>query len=258
MLLQTPPAPHRTTSSSAPLVSIVIPTYNCAFLAQAIESALAQTYPNVEIIVVDDGSSRNVEKVDPYLDKVRYVRKSNGGTGSALNAGIAQARGEYFAWLSSDDLYEPKKVARQMEFMAERDAVVSYTFYRLIDSAGKILGEPIQRRLPSRLSFLWSMQRGCHINGCTMMFPLQVFREVGDFNPSLRFTQDYDLWLRILRRYEFHYLDEPLVRYRVHDNMSTKKHEAEIGAEVDAVRRKHRWALYGLMGKELLHCGRAR
>ena len=101
-----------------PLVSIVIPVYNGAnFLAEAIDSALAQTYRNLEVIVVNDGSTDGgaTERIAcSYGDKIRYFSKPNGGVSSALNLGIEKMKGEYFSWLSHDDLYAPDKIENQV------------------------------------------------------------------------------------------------------------------------------------------------
>ena len=105
----------------APKVSIVIPAYNASnFLAEAIDSALAQTYPNVEIVVVNDGSKDNGATRDVasrYGDKIVYVEKDNGGSSSALNVGIENMTGEWFSWLSHDDLYYPQKLEKQMAYL---------------------------------------------------------------------------------------------------------------------------------------------
>src|SRR5688500_7068290 len=102
-----------------PRVSVVIPVYNGAnYLAQAIDSALAQTYPDGEVVVVDDGSTdeRATERIARgYGHRIRYIRKENGGVATALNAGIEAMTGDYFSWLSHDDMYLPDKVALQVE-----------------------------------------------------------------------------------------------------------------------------------------------
>ena len=104
-----------------PLVSVVIPAYNASdYLAEAIDSALAQTYKNIEIIVVNDGSGDNgaTEQVAvSYGDKIRYFYKKNGGCASALNYGINVMRGDYFSWLSHDDLYLPAKVENLLKLV---------------------------------------------------------------------------------------------------------------------------------------------
>ena len=108
-----------------PIVSIVIPAYNASnYLAKAIDSALAQTYPNVEIIVVNDGSKDDgaTERIAlSYGKKIRYLYKKNGGSSSALNLGIANMTGEWFSWLSHDDLYEPNKLEKQIAYIQKLD-----------------------------------------------------------------------------------------------------------------------------------------
>ena len=105
---------------TAPLVSIVIPVYNGAnFLREAIDSALAQTWPHCEILVVNDGSTDNGATEDislSYRARIRYFRKENGGVASALNLGIREMRGDFFSWLSHDDVYLPDKCRNQVEF----------------------------------------------------------------------------------------------------------------------------------------------
>ncbi len=234
-----------------PKVSIVIPFYNCPYVDQAIESALSQSYPNFEVIVVDDGSTKYSGKIGPFLSRIRYIKKGNGGTASALNMGIQHATGEYFTWLSSDDLYDKVKVERQLAFMKERAADISYGNYVLIDTDNRVISGPAGIGFPTRIQFLETMRKGCIINGCTVMLKMKLFKEVGLFDPSLPYTHDYDLWLRILPHYDFHYLHEPLVKYRVHLEMGSKKHEKVIPQEILMVQRKHDKKLEELIRKEL-------
>ena len=108
-----------------PLISIVIPVYNGSnYLAEAIDSALAQTYPNFEIIVVNDGSNDDgatAAVARRYGDKIRYYEKENGGSSSAINYGISKMYGEWFSWLSHDDLYMPQKLQMEMGYLASLD-----------------------------------------------------------------------------------------------------------------------------------------
>ena len=115
-----------------PKVTVVIPFYNCRYIAHALESVLQQTYRPIEIIVVDDGSNEHVELLQPYKTHIRYIRKSNGGTATALNAGIQAASGDYIAWLSSDDVFYKDKVAKQLDFMLANQAVFSFTDYDVL------------------------------------------------------------------------------------------------------------------------------
>lgn len=235
-----------------PKVSIVIPFYNCPYIDQAIESALNQSYPNIQVIVVDDGSIKYSEKIGPYLNKIRYIKKGNGGTASALNMGIKNATGEYFTWLSSDDLYDKFKVEKQLAFMQERSADISYGNYVLIDTDNQIISEQAGINMPTRIQFLEIMRKGCIINGCTVMLKMKIFEEVGLFDTSLPYTHDYDLWLRILPHYHFYYFHEPLVMYRVHSEMGSKKYEQVIPQEILSVQGKHAKKLEELITRELL------
>ncbi|MBP1967001.1 glycosyltransferase [Paenibacillus aceris] len=236
--------------SQDPLVSIVIPFYNCAYVHQAIESALKQSYPHIEVIVVNDGSSKHLDKINPYLGRIVYLAKRNGGTGSALNAGIRRASGKYFSWLSSDDLYEPDKVARQVAFMQEHGVSVSYGAYYHIDSNNcRVMGGKAGITYPERGQFIKTMLRGCFINGCTVMLNMDVWNEVGLFNESLKYTQDYDMWMRLLHKYDFYYLDEPLVLYRVHPEMGSQKYASSITKEIHQVQYNYRKSLEALIRK---------
>ncbi len=230
-------------------VSIIIPFYNCAYVDQAIKSALNQTYKNIEIIVVDDGSSQYTNKLKPYLRKINYIKKANGGTASALNAGIRQATGQYFAWLSSDDLYTPRKIEKQLKYMMRNNIDVSYTPVININSASKPFSRPIGNNYPNKVSFYQALQSGCPINGCTVMMKMSVFSNVGLFDEKLLYTQDYDLWLRVIQKYQFHYLNEPLVYYRIHEQMGTKKYDHAIKEEVQFVQQKHMKAINQLIQK---------
>jgi glycosyltransferase involved in cell wall biosynthesis len=231
-------------------VSIIIPFYNCEYIDDAIESALAQTYKNIEVIVVNDGSTVYSEKIKPYYNRICYIEQGNKGTAGALNTGIANATGDYFTWLSADDLYEPTKVEKQLNDLEQSNQVISYSSYVLIDKLGNVTSGSIGVPFPDRLSFLKHLRRGCAINGCTVMVKMDVLRALGGFNESLRFTHDYDLWARIAKDYSFSYIDECLVRYRVHNEMGTNKHKETIRIELSQVKRKIRLLLKEALIKE--------
>ena len=124
-----------------PKVSIVIPVYNGSnYLREAIDSALAQTYKNIEVIVINDGSNDNgkTDKIcKSYGKRIRYFKKENGGVSSALNMGIEKMEGEYFSWLSHDDVYLPRKIETQIKFLAsnqlQSEKVILFANYELID-----------------------------------------------------------------------------------------------------------------------------
>ena len=221
-----------------PLVSIVIPVYNGSnFVKEAIDSALAQTYNNVEILVVNDGSTDNTEEiVKTYGDKLRYFYKENGGVATALNLGIKEARGEYISWLSHDDLYYPDKVEKQIEFLKARknkNVVVFGSYSLLFSSTKKIVSKKISTRVRKNIRCLLGIDLENTLNGCTLLMPKKVIVNAGLFDIKLKYTQDYDLWFRLTKNVEFLYLDEYLLYSRQHDDQGGKKNPLEATIESD-------------------------
>jgi len=201
-----------------PLVSIVIPVFNGAdYLREAIDSALAQTHHPVEVLVVNDGSTDGgaTEAVTrSFGDRIRYLAKPNGGVASALNLGIECMRGEWFSWLSHDDLYLPGKVAAQLARAAALPGeAILFSDYRFIDARGRPLRD---RRIAPVRSMRVELLAGDPIHGCTTLVPRTCFERVGRFDESLRTTQDYDLWFRMADRFPFVHVPEVLVLSRVH------------------------------------------
>lgn len=211
------------------LVSVIIPVYNQErYLPAAIDSVLAQTFRDYELIVVDDGSTDGTPAIiRSYGARLRSVRKPNGGCASALNRGIQEARGEWIAWLSSDDLWEPDKLRRQVEVIGERPEVgLVFTDDLRIDSEGDVVGELRTSCPRTRLGRQLRMVRGCYINGCTTLIRREVFEVVGLFDEEDRFALDYDLWFRIVREVEITHIPEPLVRYRIHPGQTSSNRTA--------------------------------
>lgn len=230
-------------------MSIVIPFYNCPYIDEALASAIGQSYTNVEVLLVDDGSETHLNTVQAFLHlpNVHYFRKENGGTASALNTGIISSTGDYFVWLSADDVLRQDKVEKQLHFMLRHNAYFSYTAYSNMDSHSRVFGEPVTSRIPDKLSFFRMMMKSCPINGSSVMIRMGVFASIGMFDQGLPYTHDYDLWLRMLPHYEFYYLDEPLTLYRVHDAMGTKVHAAEISREISLVQSRHHASIGNLI-----------
>ncbi|WP_167631296.1 glycosyltransferase [Mariprofundus ferrooxydans] len=204
-----------------PLVSIVIPVYNGSdFLAEAIDSALAQTYKNIEVIVVNDGSvdDGKTEKVAlSYGSRIRYYYKQNGGVASALNRAIVEMTGEYFSWLSHDDLYTPDKVEKELTILNEYDeeSVVVYSDYALFTDDPAVC-HPVRLDGIRPEHFRYWITVENRLNGCTLLIPRKAFGIVGVFNEQLRTTQDYDLWFRMAQRFDFIHLSEVLIKSRQH------------------------------------------
>lgn len=216
-----------------PKISIIVPVYNGAnFLREAIDSALAQTYENTEIIVVndgsqDDGATDNIAR--SYGNKIRYFQKENAGASSALNMGIRQMRGEFFSWLSHDDLYLPEKLEKSYaawENGGDQNTMVVCKG-SLINGQGKPLlskKNHIAGKKTAQEAFGYITQ-GKGINGCAVLIPKAVLDKVGFFDESMVYLNDLDYWYRILlHNVNVIYLDEELIQCRIHDEqVSVKK-----------------------------------
>lgn len=215
------------------LVSICIPVFNGSnFLRSAIESALNQTYPHIEVIVVNDGSSdegRTDSIARSFGSRIRYIEQKNKGVAGALNTAIDAARGQYFAWLSHDDIHLPHKTASQIEFLKKlsRPDACLFSDYELIDENSRSIQVVELPRSMIRKSPRLPLLRG-YINGCSLLIPMHVIRDFGKFDEKLRYTQDYDLWNKILDRHEFFHQPEVLVKYRIHSAQDSQTARLEI------------------------------
>lgn len=225
-----------------PLVSVVIPVYNGEnYVREAIDSVLSQTYKNIEIIVVNDGSKDNTDTIlKSYGTKIRYYKKENGGVGSALNLAIKKAKGEYISWLSHDDLYKNDKISIQIDYLGNTESnkrLIVFSNFKQIDlinnksSIGKILN--LDQFTCNNFEASLSMLFTSNLHGCTLLIPKSAFEEVDYFDEKKRTTQDYHLWFKFLKHgYKFCYIPKPLVISRVHKLQDTlvKKniHENEL------------------------------
>lgn len=223
-----------------PKVSIIIPVYNGAdFLAEAIDSALAQTYPNFEILVVNDGSNDDgaTERiVHGYGKNVSYCSKPNGGVASALNLAVEKMNGDFFSWLSHDDLYLPQKVEREMNALRaqgnERSIIYS-DYATFTDTPEKSVTMALKHVEPEQFRYWITIENALH--GCTLLIPRAAFVECGGFNEALRTTQDYDLWFRMARHYRFVHIPEVLVKGRSHPGQGSIRLAGVALAECNAL-----------------------
>jgi len=208
-----------------PKVSIVIPVYNGSnYLRTAVESALAQTYPNIEVIVVNDGSTDDGATqavARSYGDRIKYYEKTNGHVASALNFGIRHMSGEYFSWLSHDDIYKPDKIALQMRALSELGpATVVYGDFEILDvstsSVTPVLMKPVN---PEHFRYHLILDNSMH--GCTLLIPKTNLDRCGPFDERLRTTQDYDMWFRLARCCRFVHVPGIVVTSRHHPEQGT-------------------------------------
>jgi glycosyltransferase involved in cell wall biosynthesis len=201
-------------------VSVIIPTFNYArFLGEAIDSALAQSYAPLEIIVVDDGSTDATSEVlAAYGDRIRVLRQKNEGVAMARNAGIAAARGDYLAFLDSDDAWYPRKLELQMpRFEAEPALGLVHCGAETIDSAGRMLSASTGGMEGRVAEAMLRMDREViNPQGSSIVVPKRVAEEIGGFDPRLPPSEDWDFCYRIAARYPVGYVAAALVRYRLH------------------------------------------
>lgn len=225
-----------------PLVSVIIPAYNSEkYIGAAIDSVLAQTYKNYEIIVVDDGSTDNTsEVVNKYIipqtidrrqPTVKYIYQQNKGPSAARNKGIKESNGEYIAFLDSDDMWLPEKLNRQMEFFASSDGYgLIFIGHYLINEMGScVTTHKIDH--PETITGVKSFLFGNpHLGTSTIVIPKKCFDEVGLFDETLMAAEDIDMWIRISRKYKVGCINEPLVRIRFRErSQSTRKDFAHNG-----------------------------
>lgn len=220
-----------------PLVSIVIPVYNGSdYLRDAIESALSQTYKNIEVIVIDDGSNDDGATKEIALsfgDRIRYYKKNNGGVATALNMGIDVMKGDYFSWLSHDDLYMPNKVEVQIKAaLSFGSPAIVYSNYCNIDLNGNTIQQcKISEKARLSVRCLFAIVSVTGIHGCSLLIPRIAFEKVGKFKAELQYTQDYDLWFEFATHYSFIGVEDYLVQSRQHDGQGSKKMEAAEAAD---------------------------
>ena len=214
------------------LVSLIIPVYNGSnYLREAIESALAQTYPCCEVIVINDGSTDQgaTEAIAlSYGERIRYFSKANGGVASALNLGLREMRGSFFSWLSHDDVYLPEKVATQLAFwqkIGDPQAII-------VSDADILTAEGLRSPGVS-FSFLpgddfWIQAYGrSFVNGCAMLIPRELMGQ--GLREDLATTQDYDFWLTLGEQVHFIHQPEVVMLSRKHGQQGslTEAHRRE-------------------------------
>ena len=261
---------------SQPTVSVVIPTHNRAhYIKETIGSVLAQTYSDYEIIVVDDRSTDNTAEIIQGLsnDKpIRYFSQPCGSAPAARNFGLQQAQGKYIAFLDSDDLFMPEKLAKQVAFLDEHASVAFvHAGYEKFSDQGEDLGYRDTSRISGNYYIQMLLDWSVLIATPCVLVRKTVLDEVGDFDEQMRAAEDLDLWRRIAQRYEIGVIPEMLCRVRVHPgSLSTGKVKAAASFEryLDKAfkddpslsmgfRRRAFARLYSNLGHNILAEGRA-
>lgn len=208
-----------------PKVSVIIPAYNAMdYLPESVESVLRQTFTDLEVLIINDGSSDEIVQwaaqiTDP---RVKLFSQKNQGVSEARNTGIAHAQGKYLAFLDADDLWEPTKLEKQVQCLENNPAV------GLVDTWVVLANEqgiPTNKVWISKAEGdVWKqiVEESLLTCGSTPMIRRCCFETVGVFDRDLCIAEDWDMWIRIASRYSFAVVKEPLVRYRQHSNNTSK------------------------------------
>jgi glycosyltransferase involved in cell wall biosynthesis len=209
-----------------PLVSVVIPVFNASkWISETISSVLDQDYPNVEVVVIDDGSTDDSSDIiNQYTNKVKYFYKSNGGQGSARNIGIQKSNGKYIAFIDADDLWAKNKLSIQVEILERTRLKWIYSDAIAFDNENKKdLFLFSQNNKQYSGDVLKPLFRSCFIPSPTPVVEKTVFSKVGMFNEhtTMRNREDWDMWLRIASLYSLAYVPKSLANYRVHSSSAT-------------------------------------
>lgn len=224
------------------LVSVVVPTYNREeTISRCIKSVFEQTYRNIEIIVVDDGSTdRTKKEINKFdSDRLNYIRhKDNKGANAARNTGIDASNGDYIAFLDSDDQWHPEKVSKQIEVFEQSESDVGLVYTGVVRRGPN--GEKAYR-IPKYRGEIYKEQLMLDRIGPTSspMIKRKCFDEVGIFNTDLSARQDYEMWLRITEAFNIDYVDEFLVTLYIDtENRISSNHDSRIRADNEILKEK--------------------
>jgi len=227
------------------VVSIIIPVYNAQdYLEECLDSALNQTYDKIEIITVNDGSKDNsLDILKKYSNKIKIISKKNGGTASALNLGIKNMSGEWFKWLSADDVLYPnavKELIDEAKLLPDKRYIL-YSNYDIIDSHGKIVDKKTEPNYNELDSFSMNVILLDHFvgNGTTSLIHQSIIDEFGMFSETIGYKEDYELWLRYNILYDcgLHLVSKNLAKYRVHKKQLTKENVTISLSQSNTIRK---------------------
>lgn len=243
-------------SDQTPLVSIVTPSYNQGkFVEQTIQSVLAQDYPNIEYIIMDGGSTDDtLSIIRKYQDKIsKWASEPDGGQSNAINKGWRMARGDILAWLNSDDMYPPGAVSSAVSALLKIPAVgMVFGDSYLIDAQGKFIsryssknkngyrkGMPVEHDIPQPAVFIRK----------------RALQEVGFLNEDLNYCMDYELYMRIAKRFDIIYTPQVLAQMRIYMGTKTSQNTfINMQEKIEVLKRYHpRWYLSRYGQNYILH-----
>lgn len=248
-----------------PRVSAIIPAFNCAaFIGQAVQSILDQFHRDLQVIVIDDGSTDDIDDaLAPFRDRIDLIRQPNRGVAEARNAGLRAARGDLIAFLDADDWWFPARLSAQLAALARfPHAGLAFSDFTVVDVNGALerprgirwkygvvrdsVATPWKRVFPDCASLAWPdptgrdhradafcgplfawLFQGNLINTCTVLMRRDVVEATGEFDPSLDTEEDYDYWLRVAEKWPFVYVDDALVAFRQRPGQLTRPEQIE-------------------------------
>ena len=224
------------TKEELQLITIGVSTYNRKdYLRLCLDSLLAQTYPNCEIIVVDDGSTDGTgEMMAEEYPQIKYIYQQNGGDASAKNHAVREASGQYVVFNDSDDLFLPDCVERLFQALPDDSGTsCSYGTYQTIDSAGKYL--PTKRKVTHYPSgnITGELLKHILVNSCGTLFPVKLYLNAGGFDTNLRVVHDYKLFLQLSLNCDFYAVQEPVFLRRRHGNNLSSSSYAKLHIALD-------------------------
>ncbi len=207
-----------------PKVSVVIPSYNAmTYLPETLESVLGQTFTDFEVLIINDGSSDHVVEWAAQIEdgRVKLISQANKGLPGARNTGIAEAQGEYIAFLDADDLWDPTKLEKQVHCLdASPEVGLIHTWMLLVDEKGKSTGRVMTSEAEGNA---WEQVIEKNVIACpSVVVRRHCFDKVGGFDCSLNSVEDWDMWIRIAEHYPFALIREPLSYYRQVPNSMSK------------------------------------
>ncbi|MCU0722688.1 MAG: glycosyltransferase [Planctomycetes bacterium] len=217
-------------------MSVVVPTFERrGFVVEAVRSVLAQTWRDLEAVVVDDGSTDGTaEAVAAIGDpRVRVVRKEHSGIAATRNRGIAEARGGFLAFLDSDDLWVPEKLEKQMALF-RGDTGFVYARYRSVSDGRTLRSKPVGG--PSGRIY-HALLRRIFVQTSTAVVRREAAEAVGPFDESLAYADEYDFFLRLAERFPCGFVDEDLVIYRIHGGNESRREKVRVSENLEVYRR---------------------
>ncbi|MCK5696323.1 MAG: glycosyltransferase [Desulfobacula sp.] len=193
-----------------PLVSVILPTFNRAWtLKDAIDSVLFQDYPNIELIIIDDGSEDNTQELlCTYKNKIMVLTQGNSGVSAARNVGIKTSRGEFIALLDSDDAWDKRKISCQVGFFKQNPEALICQTEEIWIRNGKRVNPKVKHKKPSGMIFEPSLKL-CLVSPSAVMMRRQLFEIKGYFDEDFTICEDYDLWLRVSSTLPIFLIDKP-------------------------------------------------